>query len=81
MIAMKIAISIPDRIFHEGERLARERGISRSELYAKALSDYLTVHAAAAITARLNAVYEKEDSRLDPAWELAQQETLPDEAW
>jgi metal-responsive CopG/Arc/MetJ family transcriptional regulator len=78
---MKIAISVPDRIFQAGERLAHDKGISRSELYANALSEYLGTHGAAAITARLDALYAKQDSRLDPALALAQQQLLPDEAW
>ena len=78
---MKIAISVPDKVFKAGERLARERGISRSELYTNALSAYLGVHGAAAITARLDALYSKEDSRLDPALSSAQQQLLTDEAW
>lgn len=81
MESMKIAISVPDKVFQAGERLARDKGISRSELYAHALSEYLSVHGAAAITARLDALYSKEDSRLDPALARAQQQHLTDEAW
>lgn len=78
---MKIAISVPDKVFKAGERLARDKGISRSELYTNALSAYLGVHGAAAITERLDALYGKEDSRLDPALALAQQRVFNDEAW
>ena len=81
MQPMKFAISVPDQIFRAGERLARERGISRSELYATALNAYLGVHGAEAITARLDAVYAKEPSRLDPAVEASQHRLLADEAW
>lgn len=38
---MKTALSIEDHLFEAGEELARERGISRSELYATALRKYL----------------------------------------
>ncbi len=34
---MKTAISIPDEIFEQAERLAKTRGWSRSELYANAV--------------------------------------------
>jgi hypothetical protein len=81
MEPMKIAISVPDPVFKAGERLAREQGISRSELYTNALSAYLGVHGAAAITARLDALYGKEESRLDPGLAAAQQKLLTDEAW
>jgi len=38
---MKIAISIPDPIFQAAEGLAHRLGISRSELYAEALAEYM----------------------------------------
>ena len=78
---MKIAISVPDPLFEAAERLAREKGISRSELYAKALSDYLAEHGMAAVTARLDALYAREESRLDASLAAAQQRVLTDEAW
>jgi len=81
MDRMKIAISVPDKIFKAGERLAREQGISRSQLYTNALAAYLKVHGAAAITERLDSLYAKEDSHLDPALTAAQQRLLRDEAW
>ena len=78
---MKIAISVPDQIFDAAERLAREKGVSRSELYATALAEYLGVHGAAAVTARLDALYGREPSRLDAGLARAQQQVLADEAW
>lgn len=38
---MKIAISVPDEVFEAGEHLAKQLGLSRSQLYADALSAYL----------------------------------------
>ncbi|MFM5891936.1 MAG: ribbon-helix-helix domain-containing protein, partial [Dolichospermum sp.] len=40
-VAMKTAISLPDPVFEEAESLARQLGVSRSELYTKALKAYL----------------------------------------
>ncbi len=40
-IGMKTAISILDEIFKKAERLARRLGISRSQLYAHAVEDYV----------------------------------------
>ncbi len=37
---MKIAISLPDDIFAEGEALARSLKTSRSQLYARALREF-----------------------------------------
>ncbi len=38
---MKTAISLPDSVFEEAEALAQRLGLSRSELYTKALQAYL----------------------------------------
>jgi metal-responsive CopG/Arc/MetJ family transcriptional regulator len=38
---MKTAISLPDSVFEEAEALAQQLGLSRSELYTKALQAYL----------------------------------------
>ena len=38
---MKTAVSIPDEIFQEAERLRQESGASRSALYAEAIRTYL----------------------------------------
>jgi metal-responsive CopG/Arc/MetJ family transcriptional regulator len=46
---MKIAISVPDEIFEAGERLAKQLGLSRSQLYADALSAYFSERGAAAV--------------------------------
>src|SRR2546427_1080786 len=35
--SMKTAVSIPDPLFEAAERLARRRGVRRSQLYAEAL--------------------------------------------
>jgi len=78
---MKIAISVPDEIFEAGEHLAKQLGLSRSQLYADALSAYLSERGAAAVTAKLNAVYGEESSKLDPAFTKTQLSRLADEAW
>ena len=41
---MKTAVSLPDDVFEEAERLARRLGKSRSRLYRDALAEYLTRH-------------------------------------
>jgi metal-responsive CopG/Arc/MetJ family transcriptional regulator len=38
---MKTAVSIPDEIFQEAERLRQKSGASRSALYAEAIRTYL----------------------------------------
>jgi metal-responsive CopG/Arc/MetJ family transcriptional regulator len=81
MLPVKIAISVPDTLFEAGERLADERGVSRSELYATALRQYLEAHGDAAITARFDAVYGQQAARIDPAMTHAQLKLVADEAW
>lgn len=78
---MKIAIIVPDDVFEAGENLARQLGLSRSQLYADALSAYLGERGAEAVTARLNAIYEKESSSPDPALAGQQLTSLADETW
>jgi metal-responsive CopG/Arc/MetJ family transcriptional regulator len=78
---MKIAISVPDDVFEAGEHLARQLGVSRSQLYSNALAQYLTARGATEVTARLNAVYSAHSADLDPALQRAQLKTLADEAW
>jgi Arc/MetJ family transcription regulator len=53
---MKTAISIPDDIFVEAERLARALKKSRSQLYSHALREYVARHAADQVTEALDRV-------------------------
>jgi metal-responsive CopG/Arc/MetJ family transcriptional regulator len=78
---MKTAISIPDELFDSAEQFAQQRGVSRSELYATALRQYLQEHRSEAITERLNAIYDVEPSTLDPAFTDAQARSLPRDEW
>lgn len=76
---MKTAISIPDRLFESAEEFAKRWGMSRSELYAKALDAYLAEHKTEGITERLDALYageRAEESRLDPLLERMQSDSL-----
>ena len=78
---MKIAISVPDDVFEAGEHLAQQLGLSRSQLYADALTAYLTERGAAAVTARLNAIYANDSSKPDPAFDRLQLNRLANETW
>lgn len=55
---MKVAVSIPDRIFEEAEEIARRLGTSRSEVYARALDAFAALHAPDRVTAALDAAVE-----------------------
>ena len=78
---MKTAISVPDDLFRQGEAEARRLKISRSQLYSTALALYFKEAEGAAITAKLNEVYSRNDSKLDPALERAQFESIGVERW
>jgi metal-responsive CopG/Arc/MetJ family transcriptional regulator len=78
---MKTAVSLPDEIFRQAEATAKKLRISRSRLYATAISEYLNRHRAESITERLNQVYSKHDSKLDPAFERAMLEALAKDRW
>ena len=78
---MKTAISIPDDLFATAELLAARLGVSRSELYVTALREYVAAHHYDRVTERLNAIYDQEPSRLDPALMELQMRSLPREDW
>jgi metal-responsive CopG/Arc/MetJ family transcriptional regulator len=63
---MKTAVSIPDPIYKSAEKLAHRLGKSRSEIYAKAIQNYVERHQDDEVTAKLDAVYSSESSQLDP---------------
>ena len=78
---MKTAISLPDHLFRSGDSLAKRLGVSRSELYARALAEFVAKYKAERVTQRLNSVYAAEDSRIDPALANAQLKASPRESW
>jgi len=51
---MKTAVSIPDQVFADAERLAKRLKRSRSRLYAEALAEYVARHAPDEVTDALN---------------------------
>ena len=75
---MKTAISIPDRVFRSAEQLAARLGVSRSELYSKALEALVEKHRDDLITTRLNEIYgvDQEGSSLDAEVAALQHRTL-----
>jgi metal-responsive CopG/Arc/MetJ family transcriptional regulator len=78
---VKTAISLPEDLFRMAEAAARKLKMSRSQLYATALAEYLERRKASNITDRLNKVYSRESSDLDPALQSAQMRSLEREDW
>ena len=56
-ITMKTAVSLPDSLYEEAERTAQDLGIPRSQLFAKALEEFIAFHKRENITEKLNRVY------------------------
>jgi metal-responsive CopG/Arc/MetJ family transcriptional regulator len=53
---MKVAVSIPEDVFDVAEGLARRLNTSRSELYSRALVEFVGHHAPEPVTQRMNQV-------------------------
>jgi metal-responsive CopG/Arc/MetJ family transcriptional regulator len=78
---VKTAISIPDPIFDEADELAKRLGVSRSELYSKAVENYLGEHRREGVTEALNRVYAEQASELDPVLAALQSASLSRDEW
>jgi antitoxin MazE6 len=73
---LKTSISLPDDLFRLAEATARKLRMSRSQLYAAALAEYLERRKTSKVTERLNAIYSTESANLDPALHSAQLKAL-----
>ena len=62
---MKVAVSIPDSVFTEAETLAKRYRTSRSELYSRALREFIGQHAPDRVTEAMNAVVDAMDDEPD----------------
>lgn len=65
---MKTAISIPDKIFKTADNIANRLGISRSELYTKAIEEYIKELNNEQITDKLNEIYSDIDNIEDVSY-------------
>lgn len=87
---MEIETSIPDDVFWKAESLANRLGITKGELFCRALSDYIQVCEAAfqdscpsgdLVQEALDAVYSRDESGLDDVLAKMQWASLPREVW
>jgi predicted transcriptional regulator len=78
---MKTAISIPDRVFADGESLARHLKISRSQLYSRALNEYVARHAPDSVTESLDRLVAELDKGADPFVSTAWRRVLERTEW
>lgn len=71
-LTMKIAVSVPDDLFRLAEATASRLRVSRVELYAKAIAEFLKRRDGSAITEGLNDVYSQNPAKVNPALHRAQ---------
>lgn len=78
---MKIAVSIPDDVFEEAERLAAEWQTSRSQLYSRALQEFVAKHAPDRLTEAMNRVINEVGGEVDEFTERASRQLLEHVEW
>lgn len=78
---VKTAVSLPDDIFRRAERVARKLGVSRSELYTRAITAYLKSFETAAVRKALDEIYTAEPAQLAPLFSRMQSASIPSESW
>ena len=77
---MKTAISIPDSVFEDAEALARKMKKSRSEIYSRAVREYIARHSMDEITDTLDLVCAEGD-HADGFTQAAARHTLERSEW
>ena len=78
---MRAAISLPESLLHAADDLAKRAGMSRSELFREAMTDYLEAHKHDHVREALDAVYSEQPSQLDEELMRMQVMSLPKEEW
>ena len=78
---MKTAISIPDEVFAEADRLALKLKQSRSQLYSRAVREYVARHCDDDVTTALDALYAQEVPAGDSFGATAAKRTLERSEW
>jgi len=78
---MKTAVSLPDEIFREAERLAQRLKKSRSQLYQEAVAEYVARHEPEAITEALNRLAEDVNTSPDQLASAAARRVLERSEW
>ena len=78
---MKTAVSIPDDLFEEAKRLAIELRTSRSQLYSRALQEFVARHTPDPLTEAMNRVVDEVGSELDEFSQKASRRVLERVEW
>ncbi len=80
-IGMKTAVSVPDDIFEEAERLARRMKRSRSEVYSRALAEYVARHAPDRVTEAMDRTLTQVGESTEPFVRVASRRILNRSEW
>jgi hypothetical protein len=78
---MKVAVSVPDPVFTEADHAAKRLGVSRSELYSRAIATYVAKLRAEDVTEALNRVYGRQVAERDPVLAKLQRRVVARERW
>lgn len=78
---MKVAVSIPDDVFTEAESLAKHLKASRSEIYRRALGEFLGRHAPDRVTEQMNDAISSIGEKADAFSKRAARQVLRRVEW
>ena len=78
---MKTAISIPDEVFEEAERLARRLKRSRSEIFSRAVAEYVARHSPDRVTEAMDRTLTELNEPADSFASVAGHRTLARTRW
>lgn len=79
--SMKTAVSIPDDVFEDAERLASRLRTSRSQLYARALAEFVARHDDDRVTSLMNQAVREAGGEADAFLQAAAQQSLQRAEW
>jgi len=78
---MKTAVSIPDQVFEQAERLARRTRKSRSHVFSSALREYVARHSPDEVTEAMDRVCADVGAAGDPFRARAARRVLEHSEW
>lgn len=78
---MKTAVSIPDEVFRQAERLAARSRKSRSQLFSDAVREYVARHAPDDVTEAMDRVCAEIQTSRDDFVSNAARQTLENVEW
>jgi metal-responsive CopG/Arc/MetJ family transcriptional regulator len=78
---MKVAVSIPDETFTEAETLAKRLNTSRSDLYSRALKEFIGRRVPERITQQMNDAVDAVEGETEDFSRQAAKQVLSRIAW